>query len=182
MEPVYSQGHRDAVSEQWLTLSAMAAEAFRMGPDETKRLQRNRTARLIGSLPAIAGTRTPLRDGCSNLAVYIMSVRNTKSLYNHCRWDDSDIYARLRDIMHFNGGDAGIIRKGMALLALQMVNDYARDVEEDKREGKYNPILSQKWDYADTKARLLSEYYSIDSEDIDDIMSLSESGVLLWEG
>ncbi|MCK5154795.1 MAG: hypothetical protein KAQ69_00085 [Spirochaetales bacterium] len=165
----------------WENLADSVCSSFSFADEERCKFLSNKAAKLIGCLPKIAGTKTPERDGCSNLAVYIMSIRATKQLYNHQECDDSDIFARLHDIMNFNGGDHGLINKGMTLLALMMVNDYKRDIEPDTLEGKYNPVASGAWDFNSVRSNLIAEYKKIDSQEIDTLLTLSETGVLFWE-
>jgi hypothetical protein len=166
----------------WETLADKVCTTFSFTDEESRSFLNNKVAELIGCLPKIAGTQTPERDGCSNLAVYIMSIRETRQFYNHQKCDDTDVFARLQNIMNFNGGDLNLLQKGMALLALMMVNDYKRDEEDDREVRKYNPITAGTWIFNELRYQILKDYEKIESDKIDSILTLSECATLLWEG
>jgi hypothetical protein len=169
----------------WLEISGSVAETFRMEPGELSRLQKHPTARLIGCLPWIAGTRKPERESTSNLAVYIMSIRETKSWYAHVPDDDRTVYERLNHIMNFSGGSELLIQKGVALLALQMLHDYRRDQEADLLKGKYNPLNAGTWDYQPLRSGLLQKIKEAEgvpgTELLDACMSVSDTPIVFWE-
>lgn len=169
------------INEHWAFLVSDISRAFGLNERETGKLRNSRAGKLIGMLPRIAGTETPKRDGCSSLAVFLMSIRETKSYYAHQMSDDRDILARLHDVMHFNGGDRQIIRKGMSLLALMMINDYQRDRGEDRAAGRYNPISSGAWDYAELKKELIERIENCRNDEIDRILTISQAAVEMWE-
>ncbi len=171
----------NAMDIYWENLANKVCKSFSFTDEESDSFLSNKAAKLIGCLPNIAETKTPERDGCTNLAVYIMSIRETKQFYCHQECDDMDVFARLQDIMNFNGGDQDVLQKGMTLLALMMVNDYKRDIDEDAAAGKYNPLHAGSWDFKKLRKELLDEYEKIDSYEIDSIVSLSESATLIWE-
>ncbi len=181
MIPVKNYYADNSIDIYWENLAFEVCKSFSFTEEESDKFFSNKTAKLIGCLPKIAETKTPERDGCSNLAVYIMSIRGTKQFYNHQKCDDADIFSRLHDIMNFNGGDNNIIRKGMSLLALMMINDYKRDEDEDRAVQKYNPISAGTWQFNRLHRQLLDTYEKIESLEIDSILNLSESAVLVWE-
>ncbi|NQT58113.1 MAG: hypothetical protein HQ557_03925 [Bacteroidetes bacterium] len=171
----------NVMESYWENIANRVCSSFSFTDEERRKFLSNKTARLIGCLPKIADTKTPDRDACSNLAVYIMSIRETKPFYNHQECDDEDIFSRLQDIMNFNCGNRLLYMKGMSILALTMLYDYKRDVDEDAAAGKYNPLNTGAWDYAKLREELLEEYGKIDSYEIDSIVTLSESATLVWE-
>lgn len=176
--------NNDEYESLWLSLAHDVSESFRLTEQEYDRFVCSPTARLIGLLPQFAGTETPKRDGCSNLAVYLMSIRTTKAYYAHQPCDDRDVFARLHDIMNFNGGDRNILEKGMSLLALMMLNDYKRDQREDREASKYNPIDSGAWDYDTIRRSLLGKAgddCGMGGEGIDEILTVSQTAVEMWE-
>ncbi|MBL7006285.1 MAG: hypothetical protein ISR78_04310 [Spirochaetia bacterium] len=166
----------------WMRLSEKVCASFSFTDEKSRYFLNNKVAKLIGCLPKIAGTKTPERDGCSNLAVYIMSISVTKQFYHHNVYDDTNVFARLQNIMNFNGGDQDLLQKGMTLLALMMVNDYKRDKEADKDARKYNPFTANSWNFNELRDQLLIDYEKIESVEIDSILTLSECATLLWEG
>jgi hypothetical protein len=169
----------------WLEISGSVAETFRMESGERIRLQNHPTARLIGCLPWIAGSRKPERDGISNLAVYIMSIRETKAWYAHLPDDDRTVYERLNHIMNFSCGSELLKAKGMALIALQMLHDYRRDQETDRQQEKYNPLNAGSWDYQKVRSELLQTISKAEgvpgTELIDACMSVSDTPVIVWD-
>jgi len=181
MVAVKNNSIENSLNIYWEDLAFKICKSFSFTEEESCNFLSNKVAKLIGCLPKIAETKTPERDGCSNLAVYIMSIRDTKQIYNHQAHDDTDVFARLQDIMNFNGGAQGILQKGMTLLALMMVNDYKRDVDSDILDGKYNPVASGAWDFNLIRAQLIAEYEKNDIQEIDNILLLSETAVLFWE-
>jgi len=181
MVAVKNNSIENSLNIYWEDLAFKICKSFSFTEEESCNFLSNKVAKLIGCLPKIAETKTPERDGCSNLAVYIMSIRDTKQIYNHQAHDDTDVFARLQDIMNFNGGAQDILQKGMTLLALMMVNDYKRDVDSDILDGKYNPVASGAWDFNLIRAQLIAEYEKNDIQEIDNILLLSETAVLFWE-
>lgn len=165
----------------WEGIADKICSSFSFSDIERLKFLKNKVAKLIGCLPKIAETQTPERDGCSNLAVYIMSTCTTKQFYIHQQCDDADVFSRLHDIMNFNEGNKDIIRKGMSLLSLMMINDYKRDEVEDRDTQKYNPFNSNSWNFDELRNRLLEDYEKTESNSIDSILNLSESATLLWQ-
>ncbi len=127
---------------KWMEISERVAEAFRMTPDERERLSQGRIAKLIAAIPFLAGCEDAERTAVAHLGTYLLSTRETKCYFNARSEDGTSVLERLRLGSNFKGGDARIIEKGLCLLALNMVSDYKRDIEEDERLGKYNPIAA----------------------------------------
>jgi hypothetical protein len=171
----------NSIDIYWEEIADKICSSFSFTDNERLKFLKNKVAKLIGCLPKIAETQTPERDGCSNLAVYIMSIRTTKRFYIHQQCDDADVFSRLHDIMNFNEGNKDIIRKGMSLLALMMINDYKRDEVEDRDNQKYNPFNLNSWNFDKLRNRLLEDYEKTESDSIDSIFNLSESATLLWQ-
>lgn len=150
------------------------AAAFRMGEDEAARFAAHPVARLIAAIPFLAGCSRPERTAAEHLGTYVLSVRETRSLFFAAPDDDGSVYDRLRPIMRFEDGDERIIRRGMATLALNMVHDYARDVAVDRIIGKHNPVGTGAWDGDAMIAGLRAEIAAHECPAMDEIMD-SES-------
>lgn len=94
--------------------------------------------------------------------------------------DDEYLLRRLELIGNFVGGDEEIIQRGMNLIALCMISDYARDVKEDKVLGKYNPVSAGVLDYEKEKERLIREIESVSCPDMDNIFCAKEGVKTFW--
>jgi len=145
--------------EIWADLSDAVANAFRMNEDERERFKNKDVARLIGALPFLAGCDDAERTAVAHLGSYVLSIRETKPYANAKQEDNGSVTERLRLISNFKAGDSAILERGMALLALNMVIDYKRDVELDRAIGKYNPVAAGKID-ADVQIASLKERIS----------------------
>ncbi len=160
-------------------LLQQVAAAFRFDRDETERFVAKPLARLIASLPFLAGCDHPERTAVEHLGVYVLSCRQTREAFYATPGDDRDVYARLEAGMHFSGGDQAIVDRGMALIALTMVNDYVRDVTVDRVLGKHNPVATGAWDASELIERLTAQVNAVRSPEMDAIFSL-EAGTLNW--
>lgn len=160
----------ETINKRWDEISDHVAEAFRMTAEETRRFKEKDVARLIGSLPFIAGCEDAERTAVAHLGTYILSVKETKPYFNPHRGDNTDIFERLRLGMNFKGGDKAILEKGMSILALNMIDDYARDVHIDEALGKYNPVQDGAFDPAAVREELLKKIQAVKSPEIDTII------------
>ncbi len=77
---------------------------------------------------------------------------------------------RLEPIAHFGQGDQAIIRRGLAHLALNMVDDYRRDVDIDQSIGKYNPVAAGVWDAESIAEELEAIIEATESPELDHIV------------
>lgn len=132
----------------WEKLSADTAASFSLTSEEARKLKKSCTARLIALIPFISESPQPERDAVSSLAVYILSIKfPTKMYYSHNEEDDKDIMQRLMNLFNYSGGNRAVQHSGLALLSLNMLNGYKRDMERDRITNKYNPLNSGKWDF-----------------------------------
>ena len=168
------------VFTEWENVATSVADAFRMDKDEREWLQNKNLAKLIAAIPYLAGCEDSGRTAITHLGTYILSIR-IKTVANCQPTDDADLFRRLEMINNFIGGDQAIIQKGMSLIALNMIADYARDIEEDRMFGKYNPVDSGAFNYEFEKKRLVTIIESIECRGMDEIMSIDESIRALWE-
>lgn len=156
------------------------AVSFNMDKKERDLLQKNKVARLIGVIPFLAGCENPERTGLSNIATYIIAAKGSKKVFKHSFSDNESLLKRLFMISHFQGGDQAIIRKGMMLLALNMIHGYKRDCDKDRMKGEYNPVLSRAWDYNSLVQELSEEIRGIDCHEMDKYMSIEHTAFAYW--
>ncbi len=114
------------------------------------------------------------------MGAYILSLR-IKTVAN-CQPADNDyLLKRLEMINNFIGGDKEIIERGMSLIALNMISDYARDIEEDRIFCKYNPVGDGVIDFEEEKQRLIEKIESVECPEMDAIMNIDESIQAYWQ-
>lgn len=164
----------------WTEMSDRVAHAFRMTEAEAEAFRAHRIARLIAAIPFLAGCEDAERTAVAHLGSYLLSIRETKGYFCARPADDVSPLERLRLGTSFKGGDPRIIERGLCLLALDMVFDYQRDIEEDARLGKHNPIASGAWDFKDTVANLEYKVISVECPEMDDILPIEISPMSYW--
>jgi hypothetical protein len=164
----------------WAEISDRVALAFRMTEEEKRSFAEGRIARLIAAIPFLAGCEEAERTAVAHLGTYLLSIKETKSCFNAQPGDGVSALERLRLISGFKGGDARIIERGLCLLALNMVSDYKRDIEEDAALGKYNPIAAGDWDYKDTVVDLEYRIISIECEEMEEIAPMVSIPMSYW--
>jgi hypothetical protein len=166
----------------WERISATTAEALRMTDGEASSFKANRVAKLIGLLPFIAGCEDAHRTSLAHLATFVLANRGqARGVFDHGPADDVDVLTRLRTISDFKGGDKALIDRGMALLGLDMVAGYRRDVAKDALTGEYNPAASGAWPGAAQEKTLKDALAAKPSVEMDAIIKESELSVLFWE-
>jgi hypothetical protein len=164
----------------WAEISGRVGDAFRMTEAEKKSFAEGRIARLIAAIPFLAGCEEAERTAAAHLGTYLLSLRETKSYFNASAGDGLTVLERLRLISNFKGGDARIIERGLCLLALNMVSDYQRDIEEDAALGKYNPISAGAWDYKDTVIDLKYRIMSVECEEMEELSPIDMVPMSFW--
>jgi hypothetical protein len=164
----------------WAAISESVALAFRMDAEESRSFKEGRIARLIAAIPFLAGCEDAERTAVAHLGTYLLSVRETKPYFNARPEDGASALERLRLISDFKGGDQKIIERGLCLLALNMVSDYRRDIEEDARLGKYNPISAGAWDFQETVAELEYKILCAPCPEMDEIVSMTAIPMAYW--
>jgi hypothetical protein len=158
----------------WETITGHVAEAMRLSVGELDALRRRSTAKLIVALPYIAGCADSDRVAAQHLTTYLLAER-AEAIFDHRRDDDGDVFARLERISHFPGGSSKLIRRGMNLLALIMLNGYITGTETDRRKSVYNPVLSGEWDPVAIQSRLVKEIRGTDSPEMDKIIDVEQA-------
>jgi hypothetical protein len=166
-------------TDHWDTLCTCIAETFRFTETERIAFERNKTAQLIAALPFAAGCDEPERTALAHLAVYMTEIRGGSSIGGHTPGDNESIFARLRLIASFKGGNPAVITHGMNKLALIMVQGYKRSKEEDALRGVYNPLNDCSWNAEELKVQLISGINAFPCEILDSILPEGEE-VIPW--
>jgi hypothetical protein len=164
----------------WSKLITAVADTFRFTADETKSFSSSPTAKLIASIPFIAGCDEAERTAIAHLSVYIAAIRGGRAAFDHGKDDNGEIDARLRLISSFKGGNEKSIAHGKALLSLIMASGYQRDRSKDAASGEYNPLNAGAWDYAAITSKLEAEIKASYNEDIGQILSAENAYRTIW--
>lgn len=144
-------------------------------PHLKERQKENNLLYLTASIPFIAKCRQPERVALANMNTYcLISSKKTKtSLFLHNRHDDSNPLSRIELMDNYPDGDRQIIERGLALLALVMIQDYHKDRQNDKDTGKYNPLNSGVWNYKETRDSLIEKIQSISCVEMEAVFPLA---------
>ena len=168
-----SQKARLFEEAKWVEISDRVARAFRMSEEERARFESSKVAQLIAALPYLAGCEDADRTAVAHLGAYLLSIKETKPYFHARPEDDASPLERLWLGANFKGGDRAIIERGLCLLALNMVSDYKRDLEEDARLGKYNPIASGAWNFEAVVEELQWKVVKVHCEEMDEILPIT---------
>ena len=142
---------------------------------------KHRLCRLIGMLPFIAGTDNPVRDGFTNLSLFLLSKFNPmKEVYEHQPQDDKDIMVPLIPYCHFSGGNEKILSRGMHLVAMVLLMDYKKNMDSDLDRNKYNPLNSGQWNYEEVMETLSLCIQDVPCPTMDDILSMEYVPFTPW--
>ena len=155
---------------KWDTIAESVADAFRLTDSERSWLNNKPVARLIAAIPLMAGCKDAERTAVAHLGTYLLSIKETKAFFNASASDDGDVFERLRLGSTFVGGDKAVIDKGMSMLALCMVIDYARDVELDRKIGKHNPVSTGAFDYLTIRRDLEQKIAAVECPEMESIL------------
>jgi hypothetical protein len=158
----------------WEFTVRTVAERLRLSLHELESLQTNRTAKLIAAIPFIAGCVDADRVSLQHLTTYLLA-QSAERVFDHREEDDDDLFSRLERISHFPDGDKRMIRRGMNLLALVMLNNYEESMETDRRSGVYNPLVSGVWNVEKMRRLLIKEVRAVSSPEMDAIMELEQA-------
>ncbi|MDY4611886.1 MAG: hypothetical protein SPD11_14860 [Sphaerochaetaceae bacterium] len=153
-------------------------------PNIMHRHQDNRILRLIAALPYLAGCSQPERIALVHMATYILMSEPglPKQAFLHDELDDRNLFARLSLLDTFPDGDGRIIKRGMNLLALVMVQDHMHDMAADAAAGKYNPVAAGIWPPERTRTELVKEITNTPCAEMDEILPLEVAEqVFFWD-
>ena len=163
----------------WSEITDLVAKEFGLSETRLQALRSKSIAKLIGAIPYLAGCDHADELAVSNLRHYVMSCGVGAKLYAATAENSDDVFGRLSPAQ-YQGGDEAIIRRGMSLIALNMLADYQRDVELDQELGKYNPIGTGDWNYDEKLDELLTNVTSVECPEMDDIVEVHEIMDAFW--
>ena len=145
---------------EWTYFVNEISKVFKFSDDEIKWFKNCKTAKLIYSIPFVAGCIEPERTAIAHLCIYIAEIKGFEQYFSHQPSDDNDLYNRLAFISTFEGGNRDVIEEGMDLLALIMLEGYHNSEYKDKINHQYNPLVSGKWNYIQIKKEILNRLSS----------------------
>ena len=124
--------------------------------------ENNTALKILFSIPFEAGCSEPERIALINANNYfLMSSKGYRSHFYHNHNDDSDVYRRISVFDIFKDGDRQTIQYGMDALALIMIQDYKADMEDDVRNGKYNPLVSGVWSFSSMREEIIDRMRAV---------------------
>lgn len=167
--------------ENWKHLVSEVLKGMPEQEDNKAFILEHRLCRLIGMLPFIAKTKQPLRDGFTNLSLFLLSKHTpVKEVYEHKPQDDQDIMRPLIPYCHFTGGDEKILSRGMHLVAMVLLMDYKKNMDQDLEENRYNPLNSGQWHYENIMETLSLCVEDVYCPEMDDILSTAYIPFTPW--
>ena len=168
--------------EQWDKISSRVRAVLNYGIAKTEWLHKSRMARLVASVPFLAECEKAEETSFTNLTVYLLSMdESIRDIYFHKPDDDVDVYRRLFPLNHFMGGNRDVVQCCLDLMALSMVSNYHKDVEEDNSLGKYNPVAEGKWNYQEISEKLITSIKKSITPEISAIFSVDDALTGVWE-
>lgn len=142
---------------------------FSLNVNESEKLRNSVTAKIIATIPFAAECKEPERTAIAHLCLYMVELRGFKKYCSHQPSDDNDIYNRLAFISTFESGKEEIIRHGLDMLALIMIEGYKRSKKTDIVNNVYNPLNSGAWDYNKLKTNILNRLKKISVPMLDEL-------------
>lgn len=165
--------------QKWDGLLNTVSHAFNLTDDEKMKVGKTKIAQLVAAIPYLAGCEDAERTAVTHLGTYLLTIR-TNQIYDHKPSDDVDLLRRFKMIDNFIGGDSKIINRGLNLIALNMICDYQRDIEDDKKIGKYNPIAAGNLNFEKRREELVKQINSVESKYMDEILNPKEAEEEWW--
>ena len=166
---VYKSQNVEYFLPEWNYIVEEAVKVFCLTPEEKDELYNSTTARIIATIPFVANCIDPERTAISHIALYLTEKRGFQKYCSHLPSDDFSLFNRLEAISHFKGGDFNIIKHGMNLLALIMIEGYKNSCIRDKQKKIYNPLIEKKWNYTNIKNKLLNDLSKTPCEALDSL-------------
>lgn len=142
---------------EWNYFVSELEKVFRLTPTEKEKLSNSVAAKIIATIPFEAKCKNPERTAIAHLCLYESEILGFQKYCSHLPSDDADLFERLSFISTFEGGDEKIIRHGMNILALLMLEGYKKSITKDVKSNTYNPLVTKTWDYQALKSKLLWE-------------------------
>ncbi len=160
-------------NDMWNQLTEKIASTFRLTENELIGLRKNKVAKLIAAIPFNAECENMERTSLTHLSTYMLAKDPAcKPVFSHNESDDSHILNRIKPLNTFRGGLNSIIKRGINLLGLIQLEDHQHDLEIDKKENKYNPILNGIWNYTKQRKMLVSAIGGTPCPAMDKVMTI----------
>jgi hypothetical protein len=153
--------------EEWSYLATEVAKVFKLNIKEAKELYNSKTARIIATIPFVAGCNEPERTAIAHLCIYEAEIKGFQKYFSHLPSDDVDIFNRLKFISTFDGGKKTIIEHGMYILACIMLEGYNRSKDKDLKNSIYNPVANGKWNYKTIKKKIMKKINEFECPELD---------------
>ncbi len=161
--------------EKWFEISKKTGDILRLDNNELSCLRGNIVGKLITAIPYIANCKKPDQTALNHLIIYMVAKNPAcKNDYLHTTADDESFFTRLKPISKFKGGVNSVIERGMNLLALMQLEDHRQDMEIDKKNNKYNPVLSGAWNYEESRKILVSAINNVPCPEMDRVVKYGE--------
>lgn len=164
---------------EWDYFVTEIAQVFNLTKKEEQNFYNCSTARIIATIPFVAGCVEPERTAIAHLCIYEAEIKGFQRYYAHLPCDDNDIFNRLAFISTFEGGNPAIIEHGMNMLAHIMLEGYNHTKEKDLQEGIYNPIANGIWNYNEMKKQIENKIDEILCPELDKFFMLDDGE---WHG
>lgn len=136
--------------------------------------QQNPILRLIAALPFIAGCSQPERVALVHMSTYLLMAQPglPKQVFLHNTTDNQSLFTRLALLNTFPDGKPDVIKRGMNILALVMIQDHMHDMENDKQKNKYNPVEAGIWEFESLRQSLIHQISQTTCPDMEAIFPL----------
>lgn len=163
--------------KKWDEMVETILKNFNIEESRKQNLKENKVAKLIAMLPYIVKSNYPERYSYANFIVYVFAVLN-KHIFLQKKGES--IESRIKAILNFDGGDSKLIERAKYLLSLISLEDHKKDIDIDKKEGKYNPISEGDIDYETNKKYYMEKISKIESPEMDSIIKPEEAVNSFW--
>lgn len=121
--------------------------------DAGKAYQDKQVAKLVAAIPYLAGADDPDRQAVSNLLI-LHAATKARKLFDHRESDNADLQRRIAAFEFGPKADPKVVQYGKNLLTLIMLSDHEKDLEADKKAGKYNPLAAGVWNASAQKKQV----------------------------
>jgi len=150
--------------DQWLKLVGIVNSEF--GRDLSNCI----TLKIIAAIPFEAGFENPEREALAKMYAYMAAGSKAREIFEHTPEDDKDILARIQvGLYNEHLGNKKIIKKGHAIIGLLLLESYKNDIEKDKANSHYNPLVSKAWDYKSIRDSLLKTIHKVQNDNLDSL-------------
>ena len=162
--------------QNWQNMVNDVGNTFMLKTMDQEKLHDSKVARVIASIPYIAGCENPRQTAINHLGLYLTAHQNP--VFDSGKTES--IAQRMFDIKGFKGGRQTVIKKGLKILELLSLEDHNGDRQLDAGLGKNNPLNEGAIDYDTEKLRLMNEINAIECPELDHIMLDNQNYPDIW--